>query len=297
MTVTIIGLGLIGGSIAKRMQVSGFSKRIIGVDNNESHRREALSLGLVDKVSSMDEAISNSELIVLAIPVNAAREVLSRILDLINENTVVIDMGSTKAGICQIADQHRKRHCFVASHPIAGTENSGPQAALDNLFDGKIGIICDAEKSSKRAIDIAERLYAILAMKLTKMGAEEHDLHIAYVSHLSHVSSFMLGVTVLEKERDEENIFNMAGSGFESTVRLAKSSPDMWRPIFDQNSERLSEAVGAYIDNLQLFKKLIDEKNFDRIYHLMNYANEIRRVLDGISLMTKKEEEPPINQT
>ena len=282
MKISIIGLGLIGGSVGIKLKQTKFAEEIIGVDANVHHTEQALTLGLIDKVMPLEESVKNSDLILLAIPVDASKKILPGILDTIKEGAVVLDMGSTKEGICEIADQHPNRNQFVASHPIAGTENSGPTAAFDGLFDNKIAIICDRKKSRPDAVALVERLYKALNMKLTTMESHEHDLHIAYVSHLSHVSSFMLGTTVLDKEKDEKNIFTMAGSGFESTVRLAKSSPDMWGPIFDQNGKNLSKAIGSYIENLKVFKQMIDNKETEKLHKLMTEANEIRRVLDGI---------------
>ena len=288
MTVTIIGLGLIGGSIAKVIRKKGMANQLIGVDKNARHCQQALAIGLVDEVMPLQAAVEQSTLVVLAIPVSVAKTLLPEVLDHLPEAATVVDMGSTKAGICAVADAHAKRQQFVASHPIAGTENSGPTAAIDGLFEHKIGILCDTEKSAPESVTLVSRLYEdIMGMKLTKMPANEHDLHITYVSHLSHVSSFMLGVTVLEKEKDEKSIFTMAGSGFESTVRLAKSSPDMWGAIFDQNANNLSQAIQSYIDNLKHFKRMVDNRDKHSLYSLMQYANEIRRVLDGINLREK----------
>jgi len=282
MKVCVIGLGLIGGSIATSLKNRGFATEIIGVDNNEAHCKEALEIGFIDECLPLNEAINKAEVILIAIPVDAAKNLLSTLLDQISDTQVIIDLGSTKEGVCNVADQHAKRSLFVASHPIAGTENVGPKAAFDGLFDNKITIICDREKSSDEAIKTCESIYAALNMKVLFMDSKEHDRHIAYVSHLSHITSFVLGQTVLEIEEDEKSIFNMAGSGFASTVRLAKSSPDMWAPIFEQNQEHLSTALGAYINNLQNFKDNIDSGDKVALHDLMNKVNDIRRVLEGI---------------
>ena len=277
MTITIVGIGLIGGSLA--LSLRGFQTRIIGVDKNQKHTEEAINLGLIDASLPLEEATKISDLIVLAIPVDAAREILPHILDHINPESVVVDMGSTKAGICKMVENHKNRRNFVASHPIAGTENSGPSAAFHGLFNEKIAIIAEKEKSADFALLICEKMYKLLNMKLIYMNPEKHDMHIAYVSHLSHISSFTLGLTVLDIEKDEDQIFNMAGSGFESTVRLAKSSPEMWAPIFEQNATHLSKALGFYIDNLQKFKSIIDNKETKNAHSIMSKANEIRRIL------------------
>ena len=284
MRLTIIGLGLIGGSLAKSLRRLGFATTLVGVDASSEHCEEAVQLGLVDEVKSLEEACCESDLVILAIPVDAARQTVLNVLDLVGSNTVVADMGSTKDGICKVVENHEKRAQFVATHPIAGTEHTGPGAAIDGLFDDKVAIICNRERSSERALDRVEHMYEVLQMKVVSMDSAEHDEHIAYVSHLSHISSFALGNTVLEIEKDEKSIFNMAGSGFASTVRLAKSAPSMWAPIFEQNQENISVALGTYIENLIHFKKLIDEKDIEGLASLMSAANGVRRVLEGIEL-------------
>lgn len=280
MNITIVGTGLIGGSLS--LALRGFQTRIIGVDKSEEHARQALERNIIDAVLPLEQAVKISDLIIVAIPVDAAKKVISQILDNINGNTVVVDMGSTKKGLCELVKNHPKRKCFVASHPIAGTENSGPTAAFSTLFENKVAIICEKEHSSDYAIDMVERMYRLLNMRLLYMTPEEHDRHLAYVSHLSHITSFTLGLTVLEIEKDEKNIFNLAGSGFASTARLAKSSPDMWAPIFEQNSENLVKTLDAYIKNLEEFKHIIENNDKEKAYTLMKRANKIRSILDGI---------------
>ena len=284
MKVCVIGLGLIGGSIATSLKNRGFASQVIGVDNNETHCKEALEIGFVNKILPLEEAVSLSQVILLAVPVDAGKNMLTSLLDQINDDQIIIDMGSTKEGICSIADLHPKRNLFVASHPIAGTENVGPKASFDGLYDNKITIICDEDKSNKSAVKLCKSIYEVLKMKVLFMDSKEHDRHIAYVSHLSHITSFVLGQTVLEIEEDEKSIFNMAGSGFASTVRLAKSSPDMWAPIFEQNQKHLSTALGAYINNLQAFKDNIESGDKESLHGLMKKVNDIRRVLNGIEL-------------
>lgn len=282
MVVGVIGLGLIGGSLALSLKARGFASKIIGLDKNPSHCSQALKMGIIDQSEDLEELKKQSDLIILAIPVDAAKFVLPQILENIREDQFVIDMGSTKKGICEIADIQANRGNFIASHPIAGTENAGPAAAFDGLYDGKITIICDQEKSNPKGVEVAKKLYETLKMRVLYMDSNEHDRHIAYVSHLSHITSFVLGQTVLEIEKDEKNIFNMAGSGFASTVRLAKSSPDMWAPIFEQNQDHLSSALDTYIKNLQNFKQKIEEGKKEDLHDLMSKVNEIRRVLEGI---------------
>ncbi|MEN9444258.1 MAG: hypothetical protein RIS47_1148 [Bacteroidota bacterium] len=280
MNITIIGVGLIGGSVA--LGLKGFQTHIIGVDANPKHVQTALKLGIIDEANDLDTAVSKSDLIIMAIPVDAARKLLPYILNHMPANCTLTDMGSTKSGICQVAAEHPRRGAYVAAHPMAGTENSGPEAAIHGLFTHKKTVICERELSHSDSLDVVLKMYEILQMNILYMSPEDHDRHIAYVSHISHISSFTLGLTVLEIEKDEERIFDMASTGFASTVRLAKSSPDMWAPIFKQNAPQLSTALDAYIKNLQLFKELIEEGNIDEIRKLMTQANDIRRILDGI---------------
>jgi prephenate dehydrogenase len=281
MDITIIGVGLIGGSIALSLKEKGFANHIYGVDIKKDHSSLAKELGLVEEIYSL-ENLPKSDLYIISVPVDSSIEILKTLLEKIPENAVITDVGSTKELICESVENHPKRKCFVASHPIAGTEHSGPEAAINNLFNGKTTIICDKEKSSSEAFELVKKMYETLEMKVVYMDSKEHDLHVAYVSHLSHISSFALGITVLNKENDEENIFNLAGSGFESTVRLAKSSPHMWNPIFKQNSKYISESLGDYIKCLQMFKDSIDNDQFDNIFYMMMYANKIRKVLKDI---------------
>jgi prephenate dehydrogenase len=288
MKVTIIGLGLIGGCIAVDLRKSGIVSELVGLDLNPDHAKQALQLGLVDTLESEDKAIPTSDLIILAIPVNALCALLPAVLDGLKKGSVVIDAGSTKSMICRSVSNHPKRQQFVASHPIAGTENSGPGAAFSGLFEGKTNIICERDKSSDAALSLAEKVFKALGLKTIYMEAEEHDKHVAYVSHLSHVSSFLLGQTVLDIEKDEKNIFNLAGSGFASTVRLAKSSPEMWAPIFEQNVEYLSQALLEYIMHLQRFHYHLMKHDTKELHRILSKANEIRSVLNGIE--TKKEQ-------
>lgn len=285
MNIAVVGLGLIGGSMALDLKNSGFANEILGIDQNEQHSRQALELGIVDRLISLEELKSTPvEVVIIAIPVSATSQILPKVLDLIGENTVVIDAGSTKEQICKSVTNHPKRNQFVAAHPIAGTENSGPQAAHRGLFRDKTNIICEAEKSSQASLDRALQLFDHLEMNTIYMEAKEHDKHVAYVSHLSHVSSFLLGHTVLDIENDEKNIFALAGSGFASTVRLAKSSPEMWAPIFEQNAEFLSQALLEYIMHLQRFQYFLMKKDTKSLLNIMQEANKIREVLSGIEL-------------
>ncbi|HEY9046714.1 MAG TPA: prephenate dehydrogenase [Ohtaekwangia sp.] len=291
MKVTVIGLGLIGGSIAIDLRKAGVATELIGVDLSTDNALKAVELGLVDKILTEDSALHQADIVILAIPVNALSQLLPSVLDAVRPNAVVIDAGSTKSLICRTIASHPKREQFVAAHPIAGTENSGPEAAFSGLFRNKTNIICEKDRSSDRALEIAMRVFNALGLRTIFMEAEEHDKHVAYVSHLSHVSSFLLGQTVLDIEKDEKNIFALAGSGFASTVRLAKSSPEMWAPIFEQNLEYLSQALLEYIMHLQRFHYHLMKRDIKELNRIMSGANEIRRVLDGIELKTKIQNE------
>ena len=238
--------------------------------------------GIVDEVLPLTEAIEQSDLVVMATPVNVILKLLPEVLDHLPPGATIVDLGSTKGLICAIADAHQKRAQFVAAHPMAGTENSGPGAAFRELLPGKNLIICDRHKSLPDSLILVESLFRDIGMKLFYMTPQEHDLHLAYVSHLSHISAFALGLTVLEKEKDQQTIFDMASTGFSSTVRLAKSSPQMWAPIFDQNRANVSDALAAYIEFLQQFKQVIDNQDVTTSLEFMQRANVIRRVLDGI---------------
>jgi prephenate dehydrogenase len=267
------------------------------VDSDVANADKAVELALVDKILPEDEALAQVDLVVLAIPVNALNAFLPFVLDTIKSDAVVIDAGSTKSSICKVIASHPKRDQFVAAHPIAGTENSGPTAAFHGLFKDKTNIICESGKSSAKALEVAIKVFTALEMKTIFMEAEEHDRHVAYVSHLSHVSSFLLGQTVLDIEKDEKNIFDLAGSGFASTVRLAKSSPDMWAPIFEQNSEYLSQALLEYIMHLQRFHYHLMKHDTKELHRIMSKANEIRRVLDSKSERPSEEKKDILSKT
>jgi len=280
--VSIIGIGLIGGSFALDLKQHIPGVRITGIDRNEAHLSEALELGIIDQIGDFSSLV-DADLVVLAIPVNAALEVLPEVLNLISDQAVVIDMGSTKEAICKAVSTHPKRTQFLATHPIAGTEFSGPSAAIKGLFENKTNIICEIEKTLPALGEIVLTLFKSMGMHLRFMPANDHDKHIAYVSHLSHISSFMLGKTVIDKEKNERDIFDMAGSGFESTVRLAKSSPDMWTPIFEQNKANVIETLTEYIQNLNQFKTYMEQDNFEAVHNEMKNTNHIKQILKGIA--------------
>lgn len=282
MKIGIIGLGLIGGSFAIAAKKHVSPSKLFGNDKNLENEKKALELGLIDEILKKSDFFQ-MDVILLAIPVDAALDLIDDLLDQINDNTLLIDVGSTKSMICEKVAFHPKRNQFLATHPIAGTEFSGPTAAFDSLFIGKSQILCETNKTRPDLLEWAVNWFKNINMRLREMDPKEHDKHIAYVSHLSHISSFMLGKTVMEKEKDEKTIFDMAGSGFESTVRLAKSSPDMWTPIFKQNQENILEVLDQYISNLQEFKRLIELKNYEAIYDKMLKTNAIKEILTGIN--------------
>jgi len=283
MTTTVIGVGLIGGSMALDLRDSGLSDRILGVDQNSDNASRALALGLIDEAVGFQEGVTRADLIILAVPVDAAVTLLPRVLDELAPGAVVTDAGSTKRSICEAVRDHPRRGRFVPSHPIAGTENSGPGAALHGLFRGKLGIVCDRELCDPDALGRITELYGLLGMRVLFMDACDHDRHVAYVSHISHISSFVLATTVLEIEKSTATIFDLAGSGFESTVRLAKSSPAMWTPIFTQNAQFVCEALDAYIKNITAFKELVESGQMAQLARTMEEANAIRRVLAGLN--------------
>ena len=288
MIVGIVGLGLIGGSMALDLKQRGFATKIVGLDQHPDHIQTAKKAGIIQEECSLSHMARECRLIILATPVDVAPAILAELLDLVKKDTIILDVGSTKEHICRAVAQHPSRKQFVACHPIAGTENRGPASAHHKLFDNKVNIICNAKDSDAEAVKTVETLFNSLKMESVHMEAGEHDRHIAFVSHLSHISSFALGLTVLNIEKDEKSIFNLAGSGFASTVRLAKSSPDMWAPIFSQNARHVSVALGAYIEQLMLFKEKIDEGLVTETFDMISTANQISRILDGIELKNRK---------
>ena len=282
MNIGIIGLGLIGGSFALSARKLIEDSVLYGEDKNDLHQKQALELKIVDQ-SLKPSNYYYMDVIILAIPVNAALDKVIPLLDQINDNTLLIDVGSTKSMICKKLELHPKRNQFLATHPIAGTEFSGPSAAYETLYDGKAQILCESNKTRSDLLEWAVQWFKNMGMELQEMDPKEHDQHIAYVSHLSHISSFMLGKTVMEKEQDEKAIFDMAGSGFASTVRLAKSSPSMWTPIFEQNQENILEVLDEYITNLKEFKSLMEQKDYKTVFKKIQETNAIREILAGIN--------------
>lgn len=279
MQVGIIGIGLIGGSMAIDLKRRGFADKVVGVDNDTVHAAAAKQIGLVDDIVTYDECIATSDIIVVAVPVSAAIKILPDILDRLNEGQIVTDVCSTKERLNESVHYHPKRRQYVAAHPMSGTEYSGPWAAITGLFDGRAGIICNAEDSDIKAVDTIRKMYDCLNMRIIYMRASNHDVHTAYISHLSHITSFALALTVLEKEKNEKNIFDLASGGFSSTVRLAKSNAEMWTPIFFQNKDNILTVLDAYIDKLKEFRKDIADYNEEGVKDLINNANKIKRII------------------
>lgn len=297
MKVGIIGLGLIGGSMAVDLRRRGFADEVLGVEADPVNAAAAEKIGLADRIVSFEECVDEADLVVLAVPVGTAVRMLPQVLDRFAElnategmsgqeangrhtdKKVVIDVCSTKEQLARAVKYHPERRRYVGTHPMAGTEYSGPWAAMPGLFDGHAGIICDAEESDPKAVRTVERLYETLNMRTIYMNSSNHDVHTAYVSHISHVTSFALALTVLDKEKDEKHIFDLASGGFSSTVRLAKSSPDMWTPILTQNRDNVLHVIDTYIDKMQAFRTAIEEGDEDAIRGLIEKSNKIRRII------------------
>jgi prephenate dehydrogenase len=278
MIVAIVGVGLIGGSLAIALKEKGLTKKLIGVDNNKAHIQKAVALGLIDESMSLMEAAAVADLIILSMPVDAMESLLPALLDNI-ERGVVMDVGSIKEGILNAIKDHPKRGRFVATHPMWGTEYSGPEAAVSGAFVNKAVVICDKDSSDAEAAEVVENMYRALGMQIVYMNAVEHDVHVAYVSHISHITSFALANTVLEKEKEEDAIFELASGGFESTVRLAKSNPSMWVPIFMQNRENILDVLNEHISQLRKFKASLEKENYEYLQELIENANKIKRII------------------
>ena len=280
MTITIIGLGLIGGSLALSLRQHGLAGHLIGIENNAAHARRALELGLVDELETdLAAAVRRADLVVAAVPMDALLALLPRVLDLVTAPQVVMDVGSTKQALLAAVAGHPRRGRFVAAHPMAGTEHSGPEAAVSGLFEGKTVVLCDAHHSDPDAVHAVEQLFRALPMRLLHLGGAEHDVHTAYVSHISHISSFALALTVLEKEREEQRIFDLAGGGFASTVRLAKSAPATWVPIFRQNRENVLDVLDEHLVQLNKLRNLLAGEDYVGLAAQLAHANEIRKII------------------
>jgi prephenate dehydrogenase len=277
--VTIVGVGLISGSFALALKEKNLAKHIIGVSRTEASAKKALELGLIDEALSLKEAVAKSDFIYIAIPVDATIPVMQEIMDLINDKQIVADAGSTKFALSKALENHPMRQRFVSTHPMGGTEYSGPEAAVHGAFIGRSCVICDKERSDDEVVKTIENLYRLLGMNIVYMDAENHDIHAAYVSHISHITSFALANTVLEKEKEEEAIFELSGGGFESTVRLAKSAASMWVPVFMQNRENVLDVLNEHISQLRKFKASIEKENVEYLTELIENANKIKRII------------------
>lgn len=290
MKLCMIGLGLIGGSMAKDLRRSGFAGEITGVEVNREHADEALRLGLADRIEPLDVAVRGADMVVLATPVDITLLLLPEVLELTGGNTTVTDMGSTKRHLAEAVKNHPRRRNYVAAHPMAGTENSGPSAALDNLFQGKIAIVCDQERSGPQHLALVEKMFHALGMNIAYMTSDEQDHTTAFVSHLPHAAAYALANAVQDKA-DRQIIFDLASGGFNSTVRLAKSTGSMWHPIFEQNRDYVVESLNVYLKHLEQFRDAILNKESEKLGELIGNANRIRSVLDGENPQFRKNEE------
>ncbi len=277
-TITLIGTGLIGCSLAFRLRETGFTDRVIGVDLNAENLQSALELGWIDEAKDMEEALEGSDLVIVAIPVDATLSLLPALMSRIG-NQVVMDVGSTKNLICSSLSVHPKRERFVATHPMWGTEKKGPASVVKDAFRNRVVVICEQERSATEALGMVKEVYQRIGMELVYMDAGMHDIHAAYVSHISHITSFALANTVLEKEKEEDAIFELASGGFESTVRLAKSNPDMWVPIFKQNRDNVLDVLNEHITQLRKIKSCLEKENYEYLKELIENANKIKRIL------------------
>jgi len=277
--VTIVGVGLISGSFALGLKEKGFTGNVIGVSKTRASLDKAKEFGIIDEALPLAEAVSKSDFIYVAIPVDATITVTKEIMDLVGNRQIVADAGSTKYALCKALAKHPMRNRFVATHPMWGTEYSGPEAAVRGAFEGRECVICEKEKSEEGAVTTVENIYRTLGMHIVYMDPESHDVHAAYVSHISHITSFALANTVLEKEKEEDAIFELAGGGFESTVRLAKSNPATWAPIFMQNRENVLDVLNEHISQLRKFKASLEKENMPYLIELMENANKIKRIL------------------
>jgi prephenate dehydrogenase len=279
MVVGIIGLGLIGGSLAISLKNKNGITSILGVDNHPEHVKKAMSLGLADEIVTIDEVVGSADFIIVATPMDSMVNIIPSLLSAISKHQIVMDVGSTKVQLAEAVKSHPNRNRYVAAHPMAGTEFSGPEAAIPDLFEGKYTVLCDVELSAPDALKMVRHIFDVLNMKIVELDSRSHDIHTAYVSHISHISSFALALTVLAKEKDENRIFELAGSGFSSTVRLAKSSPDTWIPIFRQNRDNVLDVLDEHINQLSQFRSLLIKNDFDTFHTLIEEANAIKRII------------------
>ena len=279
MNVAIVGVGLIGGSMALALKEKSIAQKVIGVGRSATSIAKAIELGIIDEALPLQEAVKQADFIYVSIPVDATIPVMQQIMNLITDKQIVVDASSTKFALCDALKNHPMRKQFVATHPMWGTEYSGPEAAVRGAFAGRACVICEKEKSDPAALQVVENIYKAVNMHIIYMDAANHDVHAAYISHISHITSFALANTVLEKEKEEDAIFEMAGGGFESTVRLAKSNSAMWAPIFMQNKENVLDVLNEHISQLRKFKASLEKENMEYLIELMENANKIKRIL------------------
>ncbi len=279
MKILIAGLGLIGGSFALALRDRGIADEILGVEKSDENAAEALRLGLADRIVTLEEGVPQADLVVLATPVDTIPLMAVKALNHVTDRQVVMDMGSIKAELCEVISMHARRGRFVAAHPMWGTEYSGPRAAQHGAFTGRNAVLCEAERSDADALATVERIFRTLDVPVVYMGAEEHDLHAAYVSHISHVTSFALALTVLEKEREERHIFDLAGGGFESTVRLAKSAAATWVPILLRNKYNVLDVLREHIHQLQIMRRMIERDDAEGLTSAFGKANSLQRII------------------
>ncbi|MEG2317635.1 MAG: prephenate dehydrogenase [Rikenellaceae bacterium] len=279
MIAAVVGVGLIGGSFALSLKEKGLATKVLGYDANFDNAKKAIEMGVIDEIATLDDISRDADFIAVSIPVNATPNVVIRLLNHVSAGQVIIDMGSTKQELCEMVSMHRNRGRFVATHPMWGTEFSGPEAAQKGAFVGRTVVMCETEKSDSDALELVKNVYTTIGMPIKMMGAEEHDLHTAYVSHISHITSFALALTVLEKEREAEHIFDLAGGGFESTVRLAKSASSTWVPIFMQNKYNVLDVLREHIHQLQIMRRLIERDDMNGLSDMMKKANTISKII------------------
>lgn len=280
MTIGIIGVGLIGGSIALTLKAQEFADHVIGIDQNATHLDQTLARGLIDEKSTLENGLATADLLIVAIPVDASEQLIPKLLNSIKPSQTIMDVGSTKSGLINVINSHPQRGRFVATHPMAGTEYSGPQAAKADVFTGKCAVICDADNSHPDALALVKSIYAVLKMNVIELEAEAHDKQVAYVSHLPHISSFALAATVLNKAQEERHIFDLASAGFRSSVRLAKSSPEMWTPIIQQNRQNIQQVLKELILQLTHFEQLLALEDYDQIFQFITTSNRIKHLID-----------------
>ncbi|MDH3243893.1 MAG: prephenate dehydrogenase [Saprospiraceae bacterium] len=278
MKVTVIGIGLIGGSMARALRIAEFADMVYGVDSKDEHIRTALDLGIIDQAISLQQAAKMSDLIIVATPVDSIIGIVSKLLDEA-QDSIIIDVGSTKSALMQAIKSHPNRGRFVATHPMAGTEYSGPEAAIPDLFINKCTVLVDIEDSDEDAVEVVKNMYRAMQMSMVFHDSVDHDIHTAYVSHISHISSFALALTVLEKEKNEKRIFELAGGGFRSTVRLANSNADTWVPIFEQNRDYVLDVLDEHINTISRFRTLLIKKDFEGFRNMILQANQIKRIV------------------